>query len=164
VNHYVQNELSNPGVYVNKEGHALTKSDLDSLVRRLWLDEHANYNKGDWYIVCHPVTSQFIQDFDISYRRIEKRDKSVGFHVNEFHSSVGKTFPILSEPFMRPGVLILVNFDAFKYGYYEDDSLERKEIPTQGRYSRWLISFQAYGVVARNPRSNIGMIYGLPWE
>ena len=75
-----------------------------------------------------------------------------------------KTFPILSEPFMRSSVLILVNFDAFNYGYYVNDFLERREIPTQGRYQRWLISFQIYGVVARNPRANIGMIYGLPGE
>jgi hypothetical protein len=39
---------------------------------------------------------------------------------------------------------------------------ERQEIPTQGRYQRWLVSFQTYGVVARSPRANIGMIYGLP--
>jgi|GEM_PF-5140211 len=44
----------------------------------------------------------------------------------------------------------------------EGTILERKELPTQGRYQRWLISFQAYGLVARNPRANIGMIYGLP--
>jgi hypothetical protein len=63
---------------------------------------------------------------------------------------------------MRPGVLILVNVEAFQYGYYANDSLLRKEIPTQGRYQRWLLTFQTYGVVARNPRANIGMIYGLP--
>jgi hypothetical protein len=63
---------------------------------------------------------------------------------------------------MRRDVLIAVNFEAFKYGYYANDSLERQGIPTQGRYQRWLISFQTYGVVARNPRANIGMIYGLP--
>jgi hypothetical protein len=156
------NELPNPNVYVNKNGQALTKVDLDNLVRQLWLDEHADYNKGDWWIVCHPSTHQFIQDFDICYRRIEKKDKTIGFHVDEFHSKIGKSFPILSERFIRPGVLIAVNFKAFKYGYYANDSLERQEIRTQGRYQRWLISFQTYGVVARNPRANIGMIYGLP--
>jgi len=159
-----QRELPNPGVYVNKGGQALAKSDLDSLVRRLWLDEHADYHKGDWRIVCHPVTHRFIQDFDVSYRRIEKQDKGIGFAVDEFHSKVGKTFPIVAERFIRPGVLIVVNFDALKYGYYANDSLERREIPTQGRYQRWLISFQTYGVVARNPRANIGMIYGLPTD
>jgi hypothetical protein len=41
------NELPNPNVYVNKNGQALTKVDLDNLVRQLWLDEHADYNKGD---------------------------------------------------------------------------------------------------------------------
>ena len=157
-----QTELSNPAVYVNKAGQALTKADLDGLVRHLWLDEHADYNKGDWSIVCHPSTSQYIHDFDISHRRIEKEDRTIGFHVDEFHSKVGKTFSILSERYMRPGVVLAVNFEAFTYGYYVNDSLERQEIPTQGRYQRWLISFQTYGVVARNPRPNIGMIYGLP--
>ncbi|MBI4965235.1 MAG: DUF5309 family protein [Desulfomonile tiedjei] len=157
-----QSEFPNPNVWVNKGGQALAKPDLDNLVRQLWLDEHADYNKGDWWIVCHPSTHQFILDFDISYRQMKKEDKSIGFQVDEFHSKVGKTFPIMSEPFMRPGVLIVVNFDAFKYGYYANDFLERREIPTQGRYQRWLISFQTYGVVARNPRANIGMIYGLP--
>jgi hypothetical protein len=97
-------------------------------------------------------------------RRREKKAKQIGFHVDEFHSKIGKSFSILSEPFMRPGVLIVVNFDAFSYGYYANDSLDRQEIPTQGRYQRWLISFQTYGVVARNPRANIGMIYGLPGD
>ncbi len=53
-------------------------------------------------------------------------------------------------------------FDAMNYGYFNQDKLDRKEIPTQGRYQRRLISFQTYGVVVRNPRFNIGMIYGLP--
>jgi hypothetical protein len=157
-----QGELPNPNVFVNKAGQAITKQDLDNLVRDLWLDEHADYSKGDWWIVCHPSVHQFIHDFDISYRRIQKTGRRVGFQANEFHSKVGKTFPILPERFMRPSVLILVNFEAFKYGYYANDSLERREIPTQGRYQRWLVSFQTYGVVARNPRSNIAMIYGLP--
>jgi hypothetical protein len=156
-----QNESPNPKVFVNKAGEALTKHDLDDLTRDIWLDEHADYGAGDWRIVCHPSVHQFIHDFDISYRRIDKKDKEIGFRVDEFHSKIGKTFPILSEPYMRPGVLILVNFEAFKYGYYANDSLQRKEISTQGRYQRWLLTFQTYGVVARNPRANIGMIYGL---
>jgi hypothetical protein len=156
-------ERPNPNVYVNKAGSHLTKRDLDNLVRQLWLDEHADYSKGDWWIVCHPATHQFIHDFDISCRRLDKED-SIGFRVDEFRSKIGKTFPILSEPYMRPGALIVVNFNAFKYGYFTGDTLERREIPTHGRYQRWLISFQAYGVVARNPRSNIGIIFGLPLE
>ncbi|MEW6350272.1 MAG: DUF5309 family protein [Thermodesulfobacteriota bacterium] len=157
-----QSESPNPNVYVDKQGAVLTKSDLDSLIRRLWLDEHADYDKGDWWIVCHPNTHHVIHDFDASYRRIGKPDKYIGFHVDEFHAKVGKTFPILSERFMRPEVLLVVNLDAFTYGYHANDLLERRELPTQGRYQRWLISFQAYGLVARNPRANIGMMYGLP--
>lgn len=155
-------ELPNPNVYVNKSGQPLTKKDLDALALHLWLDENADFHKGDWWIVCHPSTHQYMQDFDISYRRIDKKETGVGFRVDEFRSKVGKSLPILSDRFMRPGVLIVVNFDAFTYGYYANDTLERQEIPTQGRFQRWLISFQTYGVVARNPRANIGMIYGLP--
>jgi hypothetical protein len=159
-----QAELSNPNVYVNKNGAALTKADLDNLARHLWLDEHANFNSGDWWIVCHPLTHQFIHDFDISYRRMEKDDKEVGFAVDTFDAKIGKRFPILSDRYMRPDTLIMVNFKDMEYGYFANDRLDRKEIPTQGRYQRWLISFQTYGVVARNPRANIGMIYGLPAE
>lgn len=157
-----QTELPNLNVYVNKNSQALTKSDLDNLARDLWLEEQADYNSGDWWIVCHPLTHQFIHDFDISYRRMEKSDTGIGFQVDMFDAKIGKSFSILSDRYMRPDVLILVNFEKFKYGYFAKDRLERKEIPTQGRYQRWLISFQTYGVVARNPRANIGMIYGLP--
>lgn len=156
-----QGEIPNPHVCVDKNGEAPSKTDVDNLVRHLWLDEHADYNNGDWWIVCHPGTSQFIHDFDISYRRVTTRDRRIGFHVDEFYSKVGKTFPVLSDRYMRSGVVLVVNFDAFSYGYYANDSLARQEIPTQGRYERWLISFQTYGVVARNPRANIGMIHGL---
>ena len=93
---------------------------------------------------------------------MEKDDKSVGFQVDEFHAKIGKAFPIVSDRYVRPDVLLLVNFDEMSYGYYNQDQLERKEIQTQGRYKRWLLSFQTYGVVARNPRANIGMIHGLP--
>ncbi len=157
-----QSELSNPNVFVGKSSQPLTKTDLDNLARHLWLDEHANYNKGDWWIVCHPLTHQYIHDFDISYRRMEKDDQGVGFHVDHFDAKIGKSFPILSDRYMRPDTLILVNFKEMEYGYFANDRMDRKEIPTQGRYQRWLISFQTYGVVARNPRANIGMIYGLP--
>jgi len=159
-----QAELANPNVFVNKSNTALTKADLDNLARHLWLDEHANYNTGNWWIVCHPLTHQYIHDFDISYRRMEKDETDVGFHVDTFDAKIGKRFPILSDRYMRPDTLIMVNFKEMEYGFFANDQLERKEIPTQGRYQRWLISFQTYGVVARNPRANIGMIYGLPTD
>ena len=93
---------------------------------------------------------------------MEKKESNVGFLGDDFHSKIGKSFPVLSDRFMRPCALIAVNLEAFRYGYYENDSLERREIPTKGRYQCWLISFQTYGLVARNPRANIGMIHGLP--
>jgi hypothetical protein len=157
-----QAELSNPSVFVNKSAAPLTKTDLDNLAKYLWLEENADYNSGDWWIVCHPITHQFIHDFDIAYRRMERDDHGVGFHVDTFDAKIGKSFPIVSDRYMRPDTLIIANLKKMSYGYFAQDRLDRKEIPTQGRYQRWLISFQTYGVVARNPRANIGMIYGLP--
>jgi hypothetical protein len=158
----LQSELANTNVYVDKSSVELTKTDLDNLARYLWMEEHADYNTGSWYVITDPVTHQYIQDFDISYRRMEKNERGVGFHVETFESKIGKSFNILSDRYMRPGTLIMVNLDKFTYGYYNNDRMNRKEIATSGRYQRWLISYQTYGVVARNPRSNIGMIYGLP--
>ncbi len=79
-----QSELPNANVYVNKNSVALTKADLDNLARHLWLDEQADYNKGDWHIVCHPLTHQYIHDFDISYRRMEKEGKRRRFLCGPF--------------------------------------------------------------------------------
>ena len=75
-----QHELPNPNVYVDKAGQPLTKADLDNLVRGLLAGRARKLpDKGDWWIVCHPMTHQFIQDFDISYRRIGKRKKTSDF-------------------------------------------------------------------------------------
>lgn len=156
-----QQEMPNPLVYVNRNGAQITKDNLDDLIRNLWLTEHADYGKGDWWIVCHPLTHQYIHDFDIAYRIIEKSDREVGFHVDRFDSKIGKSFPILSDRYMRPDTLLVLNFASTQYGYFANDRMDRKELPTQGRYQRWLISFQTYGVVVRNPRANVGMIYGL---
>lgn len=157
-----QQEMPNPLVCVDKQGVRITKEDIDNLIRNLWLTEHADYGKGDWWIVCHPLTHQYIHDFDIAYRIIEKTDREIGFHVDTFDSKIGKSFPILSDRYMRPDTLLVLNFASTKYGYFANDRMDRKELPTQGRYQRWLISFQTYGVVVRNPRANIGMIHGLP--
>ena len=156
-----QSEVPNPKVYVNKASQVLVKDDLDNLALSLWLDEQSDFNQGDWWIVCHPLISRYIHDFDISYRQTERSDTGLGFYVDHFDSKIGKSFPILPERYMRPDTLMIVNFEAAKYGYYANDRMERKEISTQGRYQRWLLSFQTYGVVLRNPRANIGMIYGL---
>lgn len=157
-----QQEMPNPLVCVDKQGVRITKEDIDNLIRNLWLTEHADYGKGDWWIVCHPLTHQYIHDFDIAYRIIEKTDREIGFHVDTFDSKIGKSFPILSDRYMRPDTLLVLNFASTQYGYFANDRMDRKELPTQGRYQRWLISFQTYGVVVRNPRANIGMIHGLP--
>ena len=79
-----QSEVPNPKVYVNKASQVLVKDDLDNLALSLWLDEQSDFNQGDWWIVCHPLISRYIHDFDISYRPTERSDTGLGFYVNHF--------------------------------------------------------------------------------
>jgi hypothetical protein len=156
-----QAEVANTLVYVDNGGAEITKTILDDLVRNHMLTEHANYNVGDWWMVCHPKQHAFICDFDVQYRRKTDDSNRAGFSVDLFDSKIGKTFPILSDRYMREDEVLLVDFSKAQYGYYNDDQLDRKELATQGRYERWLLSFQTYGVVLRNARQSVAKVYNL---
>jgi hypothetical protein len=155
-----QAESANPLVYVNLANANLKQTDINNMIRNLWLTENANYNAGNWAIVVHPLLQDRLHDMNISYRRTTGDEKTIGFSMDEFHSKVGKTFPIVSDRYMRQGTLAVCNFSPMRYGYYGKQQLNKKEISTQGAYSRWLIHFTTYGVVVRDPRANIGIIYG----
>ncbi len=159
----IASETGDTTCYTSNSNKRLTLDTLDTLVRKMWLDRNADFNTGKWAIICDPVTFSQIQDFHASYRRVEKDDKRVGFKVDYFDSKIGASFEIIQDALLmdRPGTLLVANLAKHYYGYYANDKMDRKEIPTQGRYRRWLVSFQSYGVVCRNPRSNIGMIYNI---
>jgi hypothetical protein len=156
-----QAECANTNVYVPAAGAEISKSAINDLVRNLWLDENADYGQGDWYIVCHPLVAKYIMEFDSNYRRMTQDATTVGYAVNVFDSDVGKSFPIVADQYWRPDVLQLVDFSKCSYGYYNNDEMTRKKIETAGRFDRWLLTFQTYGLVVREPRRSIGMIYGL---
>lgn len=156
-----QAEMANTNVYVNASTAEISKTYLDNLVKAMWLEENSDFNTGDWWIACHPNVAQFIHDFEISYREKTESSTKAGFSIEKFDSKIGKTFPILVDPYFRPDVLQIVDFSKLQYGYYANDRLDRKELSTQGRYQRWLVSFQLYGLVVRKPRQSIGTIYGL---
>jgi hypothetical protein len=157
-----QAEMANTDVYVNKAQEELTKDDINNLVKRMWLDELSNFNRGDWWIVCHPNTAEYINQFDLTTRQTTRKDTGVGYEVKTFDSGIGKSFPILADPYMRADTLGVLNFASMSWGYFNDDELDRKELPTMGRYQQWMISMQTWGVQVRDPRSAIGTIYGLP--
>ena len=159
-----QAESSNTTVYVDASSGEITKTYLDNLARNMYLTENANFNSGDWWIICHPLQHAIICEFDIQYRRKTEDSAKAGFSVDLFDSKIGKTFPILADRYMRKDQVIIVDLSKAYYGYYNQDQLNRKEISTAGRYKRWLLSFQAYGTVLRNARQSIGMIYGLSSE
>lgn len=147
-------------VYANMLGQEITKKRLDDAIRANWLTEYAQYKMGDWWILTDPITKTYIDDFDVPYRR--KDDESdVGWRVDEFRAKVGKSFKIMVDEYMPAGTLEILNFSDMSRGYYKNDRLNRKELPTFGRYEQWLISYQTYGVVARKPRQ-IVKLWNMP--
>jgi hypothetical protein len=156
----VQAESANTDVYVNLASAELTKTHLDDLARNMYLTENADFGSGDWWIVCHPLVHRFIADWDVQFRQMTKGDKSVGFMVDTFDAKIGKRFPIISDRVMRPNVVLICNFSTMSRGYFKNDKMNKKELSTQGRYRRWMVSFQGYGVVCRKPR-HIGMLYNV---
>ena len=154
-------EIANANTYVNAASVEITKTLIDDLVKAMWLEEHANFNRGNWIILCHPNVHRFIQDFDAQYRRKAADDKRAGFQVDVIDTAIGKSFPVIADRYIRPDVLHVVDLGACSYGYYNEDKMDRKELATQGRYQRWLISMQAYGLVIRKPRCSLGTIYSL---
>ena len=157
-----QDAVPNTNVYVDNGGVEIDKAALDNLIKSMWLEQYSNFNQGDWYIVTDPITHMFIHDLDAFLRRKTSEEDKVGFAVDVFDSKIGKSFPILSDQYMRPGTLMVTDFSKAEYGYYQGDKLNRKEIPTKGRYEQWLLSFQTYGVVLHHPHQSLGVIYDLP--
>jgi hypothetical protein len=46
-----QAETANTNVYVNAATAEISKTYLDNLIRNMWLDEHSDFNQGNWYIL-----------------------------------------------------------------------------------------------------------------
>lgn len=156
----VQAEAANANTNVPLASANITKTDLNNLARNLWLDEYANYNSGSWAFVCHPLVYRDVCNFDNAIRQTTRGDKGAGSTITTIETDVGKVFDIVSDRYMLPSELFLVNFDSLRRGYCKNDSPWRKEIATKGRYKQWMLTFQGWGVEARKPRQ-IGRIYGI---
>ena len=160
----LQTELANPSVYVDKGGNSLLKSDMDDLMYNMHVTEEVNFGVGKWQWVTDPLTLKRFADSEVAYvEKTPDQQGTVGFGgVTQFHSKMNKSFPIMEDRYLRPGTMMLVNMNNIKYGYYKNDRLSREKLETQGRYKKWMLSFQVYGLVVRNARQSIGTIKGLP--
>lgn len=156
-----QSEAANPLVYVDKAGGEIIKDDLDELILNMQITEYADFSSGDWAMICNPAVYKFISEFDAIQRQTTRADKTIGYAPSSFQSKYDPVLPIVVDQYVRPGVVQIINFSKFKYGYYKNDTIHRDLIATQGRYKRWMISFQTYGLVARDPRANIGTLYNV---
>lgn len=156
-----QAEYENTAVFVNLSSAEITKDNIDDLILNMMITEYANFEVGDWAIICNPAVYKYVAEFDVILKQQMVTDKTIGYKPDMFQSKYGPKIPILVDQYVRPGVLQIVNFSKLKYGYYKNDTIHRDLIATQGRYKRWMISFQCYGLVCRDPRANIGTIYGI---
>ena len=158
----VQAELANTNVYVNKSSVEVGLTDLDNLVYYMEGDEKADFSAGNWYLLCHPVQTLYLGNMLSDMRRMTMEQKKVGMQVNVFQSKLGKAFEILPDWNMREDMIMFWNAAACKWGWFAGDDIWTKQLATQNRSERTLITGQTYGLVVRNPRANIGTIYGLP--
>ena len=155
-------ESANDNVYRNKNNNALSIDDLDNLVYYLEADEGADYGQGRWALCYNSVQQKPIAELLSTYRRMSTADTVIGFTASAYAAKNGKTFQLIPDFHMPPGMILLVDLDACTWGYYANDRMHVKDLATQNRTIRKLISCQTYGVVLRKTRASIGAIYGLP--
>jgi hypothetical protein len=155
----VQAEEANTNTYVDLSGEAVGYTALNNLVLQMRLTENTDFNMGNWIVACHPNAGTYIDQFDESIRRTTQDTKKAGYQITTLMLQ-GKEFPVVRDQYVRPDQIGVINLSDCSYGYYKNDQMKRKELSTQGRFYRWLISFQMYGVVVRKPRQNIGLLYG----
>jgi len=164
----VQAELSNTNVYVN-----MTDSDtgvaapadtdtLNALVKSMWLDEKCDFQMGDWIIGMHPNTHHSLSDDFVDSRDWGMKETTLGYEVTHFHSKIGKTFELVSDPYVPEDILFVANMSKMKWGPYGKQELRIVTLAENEQNAiTKKITFQDYGVVVRSPRQ-IGMLYGLP--
>lgn len=138
-----------------------TWDSVCDLTRGMRLTEGADFDTGNWKLLCHPNTWAHIALWQNTTRRTDRTDKGVGYTVTEIMDDQGKVFPVVSDVYMPKGEIWCVDFSKQSYGYFTNDKMERQELPRSGRYHKWLISFQAYGLVCRMKRQALGKIYNL---
>jgi hypothetical protein len=162
----IQNDEANTEIY--RDGPANDGSTGDptwdsvcDLTRGMRLSEGADFDTGNWKLLCHPNTWAHIALWENTTRRTDRTDKGVGYTVTEMMDDQGKVFPIVSDVYMPKGEIWCVDFSKLSYGYFTNDKMERQELPRSGRYFKWLISFQAYGLVCRMKRQALGRLYNL---
>jgi hypothetical protein len=158
----VQAELSNTNVYVNMNSVEIDLPTMDNVVYYMEGDEKADFSTGNWYLLCHPVQAMYLGNMLMDLRRMTLEQTKVGAQVNVFQSKLGKSFEILPDWNMQKDMIAFVNTSPMSWGYYAGDDIWTKDLATQNRSERRLITCQTYGLVVRKPRSNIGVIYGLP--
>jgi hypothetical protein len=148
--------------YVNASGAELTLPDLDDLIYYMEIDNHSDFDKGKWYLVCHPVQHRYIAEFLEDARRMTMESTKAGYTVTSYMAKNGAGFQILKDRHMRPDIVMVANLGAMKQGYFRNSKMVTKDLATQSMSDVRLFYTQQAGVVVRNPRAHIGMIYGLP--
>jgi len=153
--------LANTDIYKDMSGDAVTVPAIDNLVYHGDIDVKCDYGQGNWIIACDPVTRMYISQFNKTSTRIERKETKAGGYVDTFITANGESFPIVRDRFMRPGTLGIFNTSDCEWGYMQGDEPWEKDLATQSRTNKKLITCQTYGVVHRRP-DQVLFMYGLP--
>lgn len=159
----LQGETPNPNVYVNANQVAIDFSMLNSLIISMETDEKADFERGDWVIAMDRVTHQYFSDEFAGARELGMKESTVGYEVTNFRSKLGKVFPVMREPLLRLGTVLVVDTSGAEYGYYGNQHIRVKTLPEEvANVVKKKITCQTWGTLLRLPRQRIGKIYNLP--
>lgn len=156
-------EYADDDIYVDMDGNAITMSKLDDLVYAGMVNRMIDYNKGDWVAAMHPITHRYLSDEMREERRLTREENTIGFSVNKWHSKIGKDFELVSDLYLRPDQLMIVNMDSPEYGDFDGLGYQVETMPvTYADYTEKKIKFTKWGVMLRNAFQSVLEVHNLP--
>jgi hypothetical protein len=148
---------------VNKSSVALTEEDINGVVYSLEHDEKADFDKKGWIIACHPIQLRYMKLFDYGFRERSMDDKKTGMSVSEFEADNGKVFKVVKDWHYPASVMTIHNDSGVQWGYFKNYKMLMERLAIDATdVTKKKLSCMIWGTMFRNPRQNIGMIYGLP--
>lgn len=158
--HGTTGERPNDEIWKSAAGARIDASHFDALAKAMGRNG-TDFGMGNWQIWVHPDQREYMHDFDISYREKLEDSTTAGFYIDKIRLKNGKVVEIHDDWYMPEDKAFLIDMSSFGLGNLKGDAINRDVLPASGRYFKWQISEQVYGLVNRNALTNGGGIYYL---
>jgi hypothetical protein len=158
--HGTAGERPNASIWKSAAGARLDAALIDGVAKAMGANG-TDFDNGDWLIWVHPNQREWMHDFGLSYREVGETSTTAGFYVDRIRLKNGKVMEIADDWYMPEDKLFILNMNDWGIGNIADDSVSREELPHGGRYRKWQISEQVYGLVNRNALINGGGLFYL---